>query len=60
MDIKKPTKAAKGVFRGNKRQITLGLSPELLEKIDEAAESENLSRAAWINMTITRALKLAA
>ncbi len=48
---------AKGVMLGNKRQISLTLSPELLPKIDQAAIELGISRAAWISMTISKALK---
>lgn len=47
----------KGVMRGNKRQISLTLSPEMLPKIDQAADALGISRAAWISMTIARALR---
>lgn len=48
---------AKGVMRGNKRQISLTLSPSMLPQIDQAADELGISRAAWISMTIARALK---
>jgi hypothetical protein len=39
--------------RGNKTQITLSISPELLEQVDAVAHRRHLSRAAlltvWIN-----------
>ncbi len=47
----------KGVMRGNKRQISLTLSPGMLPQIDQAADELGISRAAWISMTIARALK---
>jgi len=47
----------KGVMRGNKRQISLTLSPGMLPQIDQAATELGISRAAWISMTIARALK---
>jgi len=47
----------KGVMRGNKRQISLTLSPAMLPLIDQAADELGISRAAWISMTIARALK---
>jgi Holliday junction resolvasome RuvABC endonuclease subunit len=49
--------AAAGVMRGNKRQITLTLSPALLPRIDAAADALGISRAAWISMTMTKALQ---
>lgn len=48
---------AKGVMLGNKRQISLTLTPALLPKIDQAATELGISRAAWISMTIAKALK---
>jgi len=47
----------KGVMRGNKRQISLTLSPGMLPQIDQAAAELGISRAAWISMTISKALK---
>lgn len=47
----------KGVMRGNKRQISLTLSPNMLPLIDQAAAELGISRAAWISMTISKALK---
>lgn len=47
----------KGVMRGNKRQISLTLSPGMLPQIDRAADELGISRAAWISMTISKALK---
>lgn len=47
----------KGVMRGNKRQISLTMSPDLLPQIDAAADALGISRAAWVNMTISKALK---
>lgn len=46
-----------GLMRGNKRQITLTLTPEMVPKIDSAAASLGISRAAWISMTISKALQ---
>lgn len=45
-----------GVKRGNKRQITLTFAPEMIPRIDAAADALGISRAAWINMTISQAL----
>lgn len=47
----------KGVKKGNKRQITLTISPELLRKVDEVAKRTGQARAAVINMAIFRALE---
>ena len=46
-----------GVVRGKKRQITLTLPPHMLPKIDETAAEIGISRAAWITMAISKALK---
>lgn len=47
----------KGIPKGNKRQISLTISPELLRKVDETARRTGLTRAAIINMAIFRALE---
>ncbi|MDR0378377.1 MAG: ribbon-helix-helix domain-containing protein [Candidatus Accumulibacter sp.] len=47
----------KGVAKGNKRQITLTISPELLRKVDEVASRSGQARAAIINMAIFSALE---
>lgn len=47
----------KGVARGNKRQISLTIAPELLRKVDEVAERTGQGRAGIINMAIYRALE---
>jgi len=39
------------------KQISLKLPLDLLAKIDAAARELNLSRASWIKMQVTRALK---
>lgn len=44
----------KGVKRGKKEQITLTLSPDLLEKVDVLARRMGQSRAAMINLAIFR------
>lgn len=50
-------KAAKGVMLGNKRQITLTISPELLARVDELAGQIGQSRAAVINLAIRQAVE---
>jgi hypothetical protein len=50
-------KIRKGVMRGNKEQISLTFPPEMISKIDEAADDLGISRSAWISMTISIALK---
>lgn len=71
MAIKKPVKVAdedafiegapdagktKGVIRGKKQIITVGFSPELLERIDGKAAENGISRAAMINLACSRAV----
>jgi hypothetical protein len=47
----------KGVAKGNKRQITLTIAPELLRKVDEMAQRTGQGRAGIINMAIYRAFE---
>ncbi|MCI1728242.1 MAG: CopG family transcriptional regulator [Chiayiivirga sp.] len=47
----------KGIRKGNKRQISLTIAPELLRKVDEAAKRTGQGRASIINMAIYRALE---
>ncbi|MDB0516280.1 ribbon-helix-helix domain-containing protein [Ralstonia solanacearum] len=47
----------KGIKKGNKRQITLTIAPDLLRRVDEAAQRTGQGRAAIINMAIFRALE---
>lgn len=47
----------KGIAKGNKRQISLTISPELLRKVDEVAKRTGQARAAVINMAIFQALE---
>lgn len=57
-DSKAPAAAyEKGIAKGNKRQITLTIAPELLRKVDEAAKRTGQARAAIINMAIFSALE---
>ena len=44
-----------GVKNGNKRKISLDISPELLIKVDQPAADIGQSRAGLINMAIYRA-----
>ena len=37
------------------KQIHLKISPELLSRVDQAAESEHLDRSNWIRTTLHRA-----
>jgi hypothetical protein len=47
----------KGIAKGNKRQITLTIAPEMLRKIDEIAHRTGQARAAVINMALYRAIE---
>lgn len=57
----KPEAAAKpapgpSTIRGKKQIITVGFSPELLAKIDAAADANGISRAAFINLACSQAM----
>ena len=43
-------------MKGNQMAITFTLPPELLAKVDEAAGSLSISRAAFIKQALTRAV----
>jgi len=47
----------KGIPKGNKRQITLTIAPDLLRKVDEVAKRTGQARAAIINMAVFNALE---
>ena len=47
----------RGVKKGNKRQISLTIAPDLLRRVDETAHRTGQGRAAIINMAIFRALE---
>lgn len=47
----------RGVLKGKKRQITLTIMPELLEKVDAMARRLGQSRAAVINMAVYRVVE---
>ncbi len=47
----------KGIKKGNKRQISLTISPELLKRVDEVAQRTGQARAAVINLAIYKALE---
>lgn len=53
----KPAPYEKGIPKGNKRQISLTIAPELLRKVDEVAKRTGQARAAVINMALYRALE---
>lgn len=46
-----------GVQRRTKQQITLTITPELLEKVDNMAKRMGQSRAALINLAIYRTVE---
>lgn len=48
--------SAKGVIRGKKQIITVGFTPELLLKIDAAANRVGISRAAFISLACSKAV----
>jgi hypothetical protein len=48
---------AKGVFKGHKRQISLTISPELLDRLDALSETMGQGRAALINLAILQAVE---
>ncbi len=43
--------------RPNKVMTTMRFDPELLERIDAAAKKRGISRSAWINYTLSKALE---
>lgn len=47
----------KGLPKGNKRQISLTIAPDLLRRVDETAARTGLGRAAVINSAIYNALE---
>ncbi len=47
----------KGIPKGNKRQISLTIAPDLLRRVDEVAKRTGQGRAGIINMAIYRALE---
>jgi len=47
----------KGTAKGNKRQISLTIAPDLLRRVDEVAARTGQGRAAIINLAIFRALE---
>lgn len=53
----RPETYNKGVKKGNKRQISLTMDPELLRRVDELAKRTGQARAAIINMAVYRAIE---
>ncbi|AOW24588.1 CopG family transcriptional regulator [Sphingomonas melonis TY] len=52
-----PAEYEKGIKKGNKRQITLTIAPDLLERVDQVARRTGQARAAVINMAIFQAIE---
>lgn len=50
-------KKIKGIKKGKKQQISLTITPILLDKVDELAAKLGQSRASVINMAIYRMVK---
>ena len=48
---------AKGVYRGARRQITITLPPDLLEKVDRVARGVGQTRTSFINTCLWRAIE---
>ncbi|CAH0133800.1 MULTISPECIES: ribbon-helix-helix domain-containing protein [Enterobacterales] len=46
----------KGVIKGKKQQITLTITPDILDQLDQKAGDLGLSRAALINIGIRHVL----
>ncbi|MEX8193117.1 ribbon-helix-helix protein, CopG family [Comamonas guangdongensis] len=64
MLVKKPTKGrppaskkTKGVWKGERLQISHTITPDLLSKVDQLAAAMGQSRAAVINLAIYRLLE---
>lgn len=53
----KNTPYEKGLAKGNKRQISITIAPELLRKLDERAEGMGTGRSAFISMAVYKALQ---
>lgn len=49
-------KKTRGVKKGKKQQITVTITPEIIEQLDKKAEETGLSRAALINIGIRHIL----
>lgn len=46
----------KGIAKGNKRQISITIAPELLRLVDERAEHMGIGRSSFISMALFRIL----
>lgn len=51
------SKNDKGVQVGKQTQISLAMPPNLLAKVDEAANALSLTRAGYIKMCLSRAVE---
>ena len=51
-----PAAAASTIVKGHQVQISFALPPELLIKVDAAADSLSISRAAFIKQALSRAV----
>jgi hypothetical protein len=47
----------KGIAKGHKRQISLTIAPDLLQRVDELAKRTGQGRAGIINLAIYQALE---
>lgn len=47
----------RGIRKGRKEQITIALSPAILDRVDERAAAMGQSRSAWIAFAIAQALE---
>lgn len=47
------------VFRGNMRIITVGIALDLMSRLEAAADRLHISRVAFINMALARAIEQA-
>ena len=55
--VRRTRQPAKGVFRGTRRQITVTLPPELLDKVDRVARGVGQTRTSFINTCLWRAVE---
>lgn len=55
--MEKAEEKPKGFAVGNKRQISLTITPEMLKKVDEIAARTGQGRAGIINLAIFKAIE---
>jgi CopG-like RHH_1 or ribbon-helix-helix domain, RHH_5 len=53
-DSKKAPQEKKGLMRGKREQISHTIPPALLEKLDQLADSQGMTRAGLINLAISQ------